>query len=97
MATLSFYIFPYLVQQPEIGVRTCLRAALILASRHPINSVGLLAIGILFGFSVAYISWVCFCSYPQSTACSSQPTVCSFLIGKQRAESISEFRLVRQK
>ena len=56
MATLSFYIFPYLVQQPEISVRTCLRAALILASRHPINSVGLLAMGILFGFSVAYIS-----------------------------------------
>ena len=56
MATLSFYIFPYLVQQPEISVRTCLRDALILASRHPINSVGLLAMGILFGFGVTYIS-----------------------------------------
>ena len=56
MAALSLYTFPYLVRQREIGVRACLRDALILASRHPINSLGLLAIGILFGFSVAYIS-----------------------------------------
>lgn len=56
MATLSFYAFPSLVQHPDQGVRTCIRDALILASRHPANSLGLLAIGILFCFSVAYIS-----------------------------------------
>lgn len=56
MATLSLYAFPCLVQQRTISVRTCLRDALILASRNPINSLGLLAIGILFTFSVAYIS-----------------------------------------
>ncbi len=56
MATLSLYTFPYLVQQREKSVRACIRDALILASRHPTNSLGLLAIGILFGFCVAYIS-----------------------------------------
>ena len=56
MATLSFYAFPSLVQHPDQGVRTAIRDALILASRHPANSLGLLAIGILFAFCVAYIS-----------------------------------------
>lgn len=56
MATLSFYAFPTLVQHPDQGVRTCIRDALILAGRHPANSLGLLAIGILFCFSVAYLS-----------------------------------------
>ncbi len=56
MATLSFYAFPSLVLHPDQGVRTCIRDALILASRHPANSLGLLAIGILFCFCIAYIS-----------------------------------------
>lgn len=56
MATLSFYAFPCLVQQPEKGIRACIRDALILASRHPASSLGLLAIGILFSFCIAYIS-----------------------------------------
>ncbi len=56
MATLSLYAFPNLVQQRENGVRASIRDALILASRHSTNSLGLLAIGILFSFCVAYIS-----------------------------------------
>lgn len=56
MATLSFYAFPSLLQHPDQGVRTCIRDALILASRYPANSLGLLAIGILFSFCIAYIS-----------------------------------------
>lgn len=56
MATLSFYAFPSLVQNPDQGVRACIRDALILAGRHPANSLGLLAIGILFSFCIAYIS-----------------------------------------
>lgn len=56
MATLSFYAFPSLVRQPEKGIRACIRDALILASRHPANSLGLLAIGILFFFCITYIS-----------------------------------------
>ena len=56
MATLSFHAFPSLLQQPHKGVRAAIRDALILASRHPANSLGLLAIGILFSFCIAYIS-----------------------------------------
>ena len=56
MATLSFHAFPALVQHPDKGVRAAIRDALILASRHPANSLGLLAIGILFSFCIAYIS-----------------------------------------
>ena len=56
MATLSLYAFPNLVQRRETGVRACIRDALILASRNPTNSLGILAIGILFSFGVAYIS-----------------------------------------
>ncbi|MXY92227.1 MAG: hypothetical protein F4047_15925 [Caldilineaceae bacterium SB0670_bin_27] len=56
MATLSFYAFPSLAQHPDQGVRACIRDALILAGRHPANSLGLLAIGILFSFCIAYIS-----------------------------------------
>ena len=57
MATLSFYAFP----SPCSSTRTkasahAIRDALILASRHPANSLGLLAIGILFSFCIAYIS-----------------------------------------
>lgn len=56
MATLSLYAFPNLIQQRQNGVRAHLRDALILASRNPTNSLGILAIGILFAFSVAYVS-----------------------------------------
>ena len=56
MATLSLYAFPNLVQQRDYGVRAHIRNALILASRNPTNSLGILAIGILFAFSIAYIS-----------------------------------------
>ncbi len=56
MATLSLYAFPNLVQQRDNGVRAHIRNALILASRNPTNSLGILAIGILFAFSIAYIS-----------------------------------------
>ena len=56
MATLSFYAYPSLVQHPHKGVRAAIRDALILSSRHPANSLGLLAIGILFCFCTAYIS-----------------------------------------
>lgn len=55
MATLSLYTFPYLVQR-NLGVYACLRDALILASRYPVNSIGLLALGVLFGFGAAYLS-----------------------------------------
>ena len=60
MATLSFYAFPSLVQTPGLlkaSAPTDIRDALILASRYPANSLGLLAIGILFSFCMtAYIS-----------------------------------------
>lgn len=56
MAILSLYTFPYLVQQ-DTGTRACVRDALILASRYPTHSLGLLALGILFGFGIAYLSW----------------------------------------
>ena len=56
MVTLSFYAFPTLVQHQDKGVRAAIRDALILASRHPANSLGLLAIGILFSFCIAYVS-----------------------------------------
>ncbi len=55
VATLSLYLFPYLVQR-DVGFFACLRDALILASRYPIHSVGLLALGVLFGFCAAYLS-----------------------------------------
>ncbi|MDE0632663.1 MAG: hypothetical protein OXH73_14265 [Caldilineaceae bacterium] len=56
MATLSFYAFPSLAQHQDQGVRACIRDALILAGRYPANSLGLLAIGTLFSFCIAYIS-----------------------------------------
>ena len=56
MATLSLYAFPSLIQHRQNGVRAHIRDALILASRNPTNSLGILAIGILFAFGVAYVS-----------------------------------------
>ena len=55
MAALLLYAFPLLVHTDQ-GMRVLLRDALILTSRQPFNTVGLLGMGILFGFAVAYIS-----------------------------------------
>lgn len=54
-AALSLYAFPLLVQR-ETPLRVTVRDALILASRYPSNTVGLLALGILFGFALVYLS-----------------------------------------
>ena len=54
-ATLALYAFPNLVQR-ELGTVACIRDALILSSRNPANSVGLLAMGVLFGMGIAYVS-----------------------------------------
>ncbi len=53
--TLLLYAFPYLAHR-DLWLYACLRDALILASRYPTHSLGLLALGILLGFGVAYIS-----------------------------------------
>lgn len=53
---LSIYAFPGLAQRKQSAL-ACLRDALILASRYPTHSLGLLAMGILFGFGIAYLSW----------------------------------------
>lgn len=55
MAALLLYAFPLLVHTDQ-GVRVLLRDALILTSRQPFNTVGLLGMGILFGFAVGYFS-----------------------------------------
>jgi uncharacterized membrane protein YesL len=55
MAALLLYAFPLLVHTDQ-GVRILLRDALILSSRRPFHTLGLLGMGILFGFAVAYIS-----------------------------------------
>lgn len=54
-ATLALYAFPNLVQR-ELGTVACIRDALILSSRHPAHAVGLLAMGVLFGMGIAYVS-----------------------------------------
>ncbi len=54
-ATLALYAFPNLVQR-DLGTVACIRDALILSSRNPANSVGLLAMGVLFGMGIAYVS-----------------------------------------
>lgn len=55
-----YYAFPLLFDQPSYEqpktVRATLRTALILAAIHPFNTVGLLAMGLLFGFLIAYVS-----------------------------------------
>ncbi len=55
LVTLGLYAFPLLVWH-DLDVRTALRNALILASRHTVNTLGLLAMGVLFAFAVAYLS-----------------------------------------
>lgn len=54
-AILVLYAFPNLVQR-ELGTVACIRDALILSSRNPANSVGLLAMGVLFGMGIAHVS-----------------------------------------
>ncbi|MDW8097936.1 MAG: hypothetical protein RML36_00455 [Anaerolineae bacterium] len=55
LVTLGLYAFPLLVWH-DLSVRIALRNALILASRHIVNTLGLLAMGVLFAFAIAYIS-----------------------------------------
>ena len=54
-ATLALYTFPNLVQR-DLRTFDCIRDALILSSRNPAHSVGLLAMGILFGMGIAHVS-----------------------------------------
>jgi len=55
LAALYVYAFPLLALH-DLGVGVALRNALILSSRHILNTLGLLAMAVLFGFGVAYIS-----------------------------------------
>ena len=55
VTAVLFYAFPLLLTQPT-SLPTLLRRALLLAAVHPFNSVGLLAMGLLFAFLVAYVS-----------------------------------------
>lgn len=55
MAALLLYAFPLLIMQNDT-VRVSLRNAFILAGRYPSNTLGLLAMGILFGFGIVYLS-----------------------------------------
>lgn len=52
---LLFYAMPLLFDQP-MPPRSLLRRAAILAGIHPFNTVGLLALELLFGFLIAYVS-----------------------------------------
>ena len=54
-ATLALYAFPNLVQR-DLRTLDCIRDALILSSRNPAHSVGLLAMGVLFGMGIAHVS-----------------------------------------
>ena len=53
--TLALYAFPNLVQR-DLGTLDCIRDALILSSRNPAPSIGLLAMGVLFGMGIAFVS-----------------------------------------
>lgn len=55
IAALSLYVFPLMVRD-DLGLRATVRNAWILIGRRPINTVGLLGMGILFGFAVVYLS-----------------------------------------
>jgi uncharacterized membrane protein YesL len=55
LVILYLYAFPLLVLH-DIGVGLALRDALALAGRYIGNTLGLLSIGVLFGFAVAYLS-----------------------------------------
>jgi uncharacterized membrane protein YesL len=53
--TLALYAFPLLILHDQ-PVRTALRNSAILASRHLINTLGLVSMGILALFAVLYLS-----------------------------------------
>lgn len=55
-AALLLYAFPLLLEHATT-LPALLRTALFLAGVHPFNTVGLLAMGLLGGFLVAYVSW----------------------------------------
>ncbi|MCD6289352.1 MAG: hypothetical protein J7M34_02530, partial [Anaerolineae bacterium] len=55
LVVLYLYAFPVLALY-DVDWYTALRSALILSSRHIRNSLGLLAMGVLFAFAVFYIS-----------------------------------------
>jgi hypothetical protein len=55
LVSLSLYAFPLLVLH-DVDLVTALRNALILASRHIVNTVGLLGMGVLFAMATLYLS-----------------------------------------
>ncbi len=55
VTAVLFYAFPLLLTQPT-ALPTLLRRSLMLAAVHPFNTVGLLAMGLLFAFLIAYVS-----------------------------------------
>jgi uncharacterized membrane protein YesL len=55
LASLYLYAFPLLVLH-DVSLVTALRNALILASRHIVNTVGLLGMGVLFAMATLYLS-----------------------------------------
>jgi uncharacterized membrane protein YesL len=56
IVTLFLYAFPLLVLH-DIGVGAALRNGLILASRHIVNTLGLLSMGVLFALATLYLSF----------------------------------------
>lgn len=55
LITLFLYAFPLLILH-DVNARTALRNAFVLASRHIVNTLGLLSIGVLFVFAIVYLS-----------------------------------------
>jgi uncharacterized membrane protein YesL len=55
LASLYLYAFPLLVLH-DVDLITALRNALILASRHISNTLGLLGMGVLFAMATRYLS-----------------------------------------
>ncbi|HEY65742.1 MAG TPA: hypothetical protein G4O02_14345 [Caldilineae bacterium] len=55
LVVLSLYAFPLLALY-DVSLYLSLRNAMILASRHILNTLGLLAMGVLFALAVLYIS-----------------------------------------
>ena len=55
LAALYLYAFPLLVLH-DVNVSTALRNALILASRHIVNTLGLLSLGILIVLAAVYVN-----------------------------------------
>lgn len=55
IGSLSLYAYPLIVLH-DTGLRDGLRNAFVLASRHVVNTIGLLSMLVLFGFATAYLS-----------------------------------------